>query len=668
MCDVWLIYPNKIEEQDYVSAAILNTLKRAARDRSKAITIATIGLMFKLLEHFAAEKNNYAAVVYKTLTFSVIENYSNLNMREFLLRNFKLLYENNPTIPVGILLEPLLKQMQGDETTALYVNVFDFEFFGSVVKHPKFTEAQALQIFYIMADVYLNNIAFSKESHKIILDILGDHIKSEALQEAVTKFVKASLAMFYSSEKNKRPKQKTIAPYNNSIPFSKPIPAAEAEAETIKAQKRAMIIQILKAILSLDDKSLNEKCKTFILYTHVQLKTQMKTEHKGILLLISLLGDANELVSQFEKEFRANRTDGDDPQSPDKVGDLGAQADAIKFLRAVGSGNKSSPKKLAKGSVSESTMKKIPKADPKIQEELDMIQREFQLKKLKKIEEDTYEKEKVDRQKKKLKTQLDKRKIELGVASKNQNNTEENIIFEEGSRALEKLLEKKHGLPEIELVNMEHEEERDKEAVQAFLKKYHKILHHLFVSYSNVGFSNQDQSSFSKIADKTSSISLVELWKMVADHDCSKYVNKEELHTLVRLVNMQLLDRQEIKNLNFQGFKDFFVQFAIFAFSRPPKDLSYMPIFVSVETLLQIFREATANKKKSTALYDDPTATEVGDKDLHAFLNDALKSDPEYPLPEVSHIFLGNRLSISSIKLGRSIISLTLFLQLLICK
>jgi len=640
MCDVWLAHPEKIEEQDHVSAAILNCLKKSIREKSKPLVLSNLALMFKLLEHFAVEKNTYAAVMYKTLTFSIIENFTSTHMREFSLRNFKLLFEQNQTIPIGILLEPFLKHMQSDESSVASINVFDIEFFSSVIRHPKFTEAHALQLFYVMADVYLNNLAFYKESFKLMVDILTTYIKNEQLQEGVIRFVKAALAMFYSSEKNKRPKPKAGPTYNGQVVTAKPIPVAEAENETLKAQKRAMIIQILKAIIGLNNSTVNEKAKTFILYTHVQLKTQLKTEHKGILSLIAFYGDAVQLVSQFEKEMKTVKSpERDEDQSADfegstdsVVGIKQGGSDVYNFLRGVGSGvYKFKASKIMKTSPSD---KKLPKPDPKVEEELGMIQREFQRKKLKKIEEETAEKEKIEKQKTKLKGHLEKRKIELGVASRNKNNAEENIVFEEGSRALEKLLEKRHGLPEIELVRLEDEEERDREAVQIFLKKYHKILHYLFVSYSNVGFSNQDQSSFSKIADKTSTMNLNELWKLLSDHDCTKWATKEELHALVRLVNTELLNRHEIKNLNFQGFKEWFVQYAVFIFSRPPKDLSHMPVFVSIENLLQLFREATLKRGKSVVLFDDPYSTEVGDKDLHAFLNDALKKDPEYPLPE----------------------------------
>ena len=44
--------------------------------------------MFKILEFFGSDRNPYAPIIYKMLTFSLIENYENLILREFLLKNF----------------------------------------------------------------------------------------------------------------------------------------------------------------------------------------------------------------------------------------------------------------------------------------------------------------------------------------------------------------------------------------------------------------------------------------------------------------------------------------------------------------------------------------------------------------------------------------------------
>lgn len=68
--------------------------------------------MFRLLEHFAAIRHTYAPIIYKTLTFILVEFYWEIDMRDMMLRHFIFLFKKSESIPVAILCEPLLKQVQ----------------------------------------------------------------------------------------------------------------------------------------------------------------------------------------------------------------------------------------------------------------------------------------------------------------------------------------------------------------------------------------------------------------------------------------------------------------------------------------------------------------------------------------------------------------------------
>lgn len=80
--------------------------------RSNAVRTTAIALMFHLLEHFAQGRNKYAPIIYKSLTFIVIDAYLDFPTREFIIKNFILLFQNHSSIPVAILSEPLLKQIK----------------------------------------------------------------------------------------------------------------------------------------------------------------------------------------------------------------------------------------------------------------------------------------------------------------------------------------------------------------------------------------------------------------------------------------------------------------------------------------------------------------------------------------------------------------------------
>lgn len=84
-------------------------MKRAARDVKQTLSTISVELMFRLLEAFAIIKHNFAPIIYKTLTFILVEFYWEVETRDLMLRHFIYLFKKLEKIPVAILSEPLLK-------------------------------------------------------------------------------------------------------------------------------------------------------------------------------------------------------------------------------------------------------------------------------------------------------------------------------------------------------------------------------------------------------------------------------------------------------------------------------------------------------------------------------------------------------------------------------
>jgi hypothetical protein len=78
----------------------MGVLKKGCRDRSKAVSILSMNLMFSLLDSFAADRNKFAPILYKALTFIMVDSYSNLELREEMLNNFINLFTNIPSMPI----------------------------------------------------------------------------------------------------------------------------------------------------------------------------------------------------------------------------------------------------------------------------------------------------------------------------------------------------------------------------------------------------------------------------------------------------------------------------------------------------------------------------------------------------------------------------------------
>ena len=113
LTEMWICKPAYVDKNlTGASDAILRILKKAARDIRKTLTVISLELMFRLLTKFATDKHASAPTVYKTLTFLLVEFYWEIDVREIMLQHFIDLYSNFESIPIAILCEPLLKQIE----------------------------------------------------------------------------------------------------------------------------------------------------------------------------------------------------------------------------------------------------------------------------------------------------------------------------------------------------------------------------------------------------------------------------------------------------------------------------------------------------------------------------------------------------------------------------
>jgi hypothetical protein len=78
------------------------------------------------------------------------------------------------------------------------------------------------------------------------------------------------------------------------------------------------------------------------------------------------------------------------------------------------------------------------------------------------------------------------------------------------------------------------------------------------------------------------------------------------------------------------------LQLAYFCFTKEgaANDLSHMPPVETIRALIKHFEDATRARGNSTVLFEDPDASSATDAKLIKALNDKLRSDPQYPIPE----------------------------------
>lgn len=87
-------------------------MNKACRERNRLVSLQACNLLHFLLDKFAASRNKYAPVIYKSLTFITVDVFQNAEVRYEILNNFISLFRNHPSIPINILCEPVFKQVE----------------------------------------------------------------------------------------------------------------------------------------------------------------------------------------------------------------------------------------------------------------------------------------------------------------------------------------------------------------------------------------------------------------------------------------------------------------------------------------------------------------------------------------------------------------------------
>ena len=135
LTNIWLNFQHFVSQTEERANSILYMLKRACREQNRCVKITTTTFLFRLLDTLSEERNWSAPIIYKTLVFNLVENPSDLTVRELYLKNFQDLFKIQPSIPIALLMEPLLKQIQTQIGITYHLKTFDFDFFAFIAAH-----------------------------------------------------------------------------------------------------------------------------------------------------------------------------------------------------------------------------------------------------------------------------------------------------------------------------------------------------------------------------------------------------------------------------------------------------------------------------------------------------------------------------------------------------
>jgi hypothetical protein len=113
--------------------------------------------MFQLLHAFINSGNAYSPVVYKTIVFMFIEHVRNNPVRDFISAELKVALDSHANIPVGILVDPVVKQSaQGGSHPGL--KRVDFALIASMAEHARLEARPALHLLNMCLTTALDHV------------------------------------------------------------------------------------------------------------------------------------------------------------------------------------------------------------------------------------------------------------------------------------------------------------------------------------------------------------------------------------------------------------------------------------------------------------------------------------------------------------------------------
>jgi hypothetical protein len=333
LTEVWCAFPQSVMEgRKGQGEQIVDALKRGARDTSLGLQIACIANLFHLLETTVNDpvnpKNHHAPRVYKTLIFLLMENHSNEIVREFLVTNLSTSLEpiedlrhnsdgsinKMMTIPVGVLIDPLVKQA----STHGYNN-HDFELFSVLANHSRMTVDQCMPLCDLLGKISLNDPLFGRSATKPLGVLLRRFGNQPRMHEFVERFSKVSLSTFMHVE-TKHGGQMRQQRDKNKAAASKDSRGGEELDYNVLLIRHALIVYMLELICKIGNPIYNYRILPLMERVNEQYASLNEGKQSpGISALIRMIksDDEEDRVLEGGFEYADSEEEGGDEYDED---------------------------------------------------------------------------------------------------------------------------------------------------------------------------------------------------------------------------------------------------------------------------------------------------------------------------------------------------------------
>ena len=331
LAEIWInfsIYFNS-EEENY---RILSIFKSLYKDNNYLVQYTAICQLFRVLLIFSSERNSFVPIIYKSLIFNFIEYHHDLSLRELMISNFQYLFKMILSIPVGIMVEPYVKQIQYNLGRTYFFNMNDISFLTIIARHPRYNVKEAMLTLDILGKIFYDigkeeameveafktntyrGIYFNKVINPLFTMILSRYLIHELGVEFIFKFIKMSLLSFCKLDKLLSEKiylQAIILNVNaedekSKLIFEEDVILNERETKfylNFRTLTKQIIVQLILDILGINNTFVNGVIKNLLIGAELRHYKIYKFYNIGLSKMLSHFGEPHNLIYYYNVNY-----------------------------------------------------------------------------------------------------------------------------------------------------------------------------------------------------------------------------------------------------------------------------------------------------------------------------------------------------------------------------
>ena len=632
---------------------ILSIFKTLYKDKNHLVQYCSLCQLFRSLEVFVSERNKFVSVIYKCLIFMFIEYHNDLNIREFLLSNFNEVFKNILSIPVGIMVEPYVKQVQYNLGNSYYFNVNDVSFLTTVARHPRFNVKEAILVLDVLGKILFDigkeenvfqsealktnvyrGIYFYKIVDNLFMMILSRFLMHEVGIQFIFKYVKMILETYCRLDKDLSEKIYLNALILNVNPEEEKKKLIFEEDiilnDDVKNNRinfisleKMIIVMMIQDILNINNTFINNVIKSLLLICCLQHFKIYNFHNIGLSKMLSHFGEPNDIVYYYnvnrdeydiDKDFEFIIKQIYDKLPEVKEKEFNTESDNSK--RTIT--NNTSRKKniyLKKDSNVSTKSNELLKLNTNQIYKLKNIKDNIKKNKKNNVNKDLFEHEK-------LQKYTDNNKTLITNETYFRNNVTNN---------------------RIELLDLNNEEDRDLIKLKKFLKDYAGFFKNVFMKYCGSIYSPIQGKVFNSIKEIGDTISPSEVVKIFREHGVlNKEISKEDLLMIVGNMNTKIFKKKSIKaGITYDEFIEDFIQISYHSFVKPPFVYKYFSISDYAEEMIKLFRKENPENLK---YYHPDQILSNDEKEVCNSFNKKLMKTDLITIPKNFHKYLNTEI------------------------